>query len=47
MLAIIGGTGLYNLSHLKVLKEQEIATPFGKPSAPLLFGEYKGQKVIF
>jgi purine nucleoside phosphorylase len=30
MLAIIGGTGLYNLPHLKILKEQEIDTPFGK-----------------
>lgn len=47
MLAIIGGTGLYNLPHFKVLEEQEIDTPFGKPSAPLLFGEHRGQKIVF
>ncbi|KPJ68035.1 MAG: hypothetical protein AMJ43_01060 [Coxiella sp. DG_40] len=47
MLAIIGGTGLYDLPHFKVLEEREIGTPFGRPSAPLLFGEYDGQKVVF
>jgi 5'-methylthioadenosine phosphorylase len=47
MLAIIGGTGLYNLDGLNVLKEQIVETPFGKPSIPLIYGEYKNQNIIF
>ncbi len=35
MLAIIGGTGLYNIDGVELVSEQEIETPFGKPSAPV------------
>ena len=35
MLAIIGGTGLYNIDGVELVSEQEIDTPFGKPSAPV------------
>ncbi len=35
MLAIIGGTGLYNIEGVELVSEQEINTPFGKPSAPV------------
>ncbi|MEM7068529.1 MAG: S-methyl-5'-thioadenosine phosphorylase [Pseudomonadota bacterium] len=35
MLAIIGGTGLYNIEGLETVREVEIDTPFGKPSAPI------------
>jgi len=35
MLAIIGGTGLYNIEGVELVSEQEIDTPFGKPSAPV------------
>ena len=47
MLAIIGGTGLYNLDQLKIIKQQIVDTPFGKTSAPLIYGEYKNYKIIF
>lgn len=33
MLAIIGGTGLYNIEGVELVSEQEIDTPFGKASA--------------
>jgi len=35
MLAIIGGTGLYDIEGVEVISETEIDTPFGKPSAPV------------
>ncbi len=35
MLAIIGGTGLYDIEGLETVTEQEVDTPFGKPSAPI------------
>ena len=47
MLAIIGGTGLYGLEDFNIVQEKEVETLFGKPSAPLVFGEYAGQEVIF
>ncbi len=47
MLAIIGGSGLYALDEIKVIKEHNIDTPFGKPSAPVVEGEAFGSKVLF
>ncbi len=35
MLAIIGGTGLYDIDGLEIVSETPIDTPFGPPSAPL------------
>lgn len=35
MLAIIGGTGLYDIEGVETVSEHEIDTPFGKPSAPV------------
>jgi len=47
MLGIIGGTGLTQLDNLKITRRQIIRTPYGEPSAPLVFGEIAGDKVIF
>ena len=33
MLAIIGGTGLYDIDGVEIVSEKEIETPFGNPSA--------------
>jgi 5'-methylthioadenosine phosphorylase len=46
-LAIIGGSGLYNISGLQEPKEHEIDTPFGKPSAPVVVGTLEGRRVAF
>ena len=35
MLAIIGGTGLYDIDGLETVSEETIETPFGSPSAPV------------
>jgi 5'-methylthioinosine phosphorylase len=46
-LAIIGGTGLSQLTDLKVIKQDSVTTPYGKPSADYLTGELNGVEVIF
>jgi len=47
IIGIIGGSGLYSMSELKILKEKKVKTPFGNPSDALIFGELKGRKVVF
>lgn len=48
MLAIIGGSGIYDLPGLNVSEERIVETPFGSPSAPLIRGKYGPDKeVIF
>lgn len=47
MLGIIGGTGLTQLANLHVIRRQIIRTPYGEPSAPMLFGELGGHEVVF
>ncbi|MBI1300797.1 MAG: 5'-methylthioadenosine phosphorylase [Alphaproteobacteria bacterium] len=47
MLAIIGGSGLYALEEIDVVKEHDISTPFGKPSAPIVEGKAFGNTVFF
>lgn len=46
-LAIIGGTGLTQLAALTLSGRQEVDTPYGKPSAPLVSGTLAGQDVVF
>jgi 5'-methylthioadenosine phosphorylase len=47
MIGIIGGTGLYAMPELRSAQAQEIATPFGAPSAPLIRGTLHGREVAF
>lgn len=46
-IAVIGGSGLYELEGLQILEEREIDTPFGKPSAPIVIGQLGERKVAF
>jgi len=46
-LAIIGGSGLYEMSGLEGARELGVETPFGKPSAPVVTGILEGQQVAF
>lgn len=46
-IGVIGGSGLYELEGLTILKRVEMDTPFGKPSAPLVIAEFEGEEVIF
>jgi len=47
VLAIIGGSGLYDFPALKKATQMEVETPFGKPSAPIIIGTLEGKTVAF
>ncbi|MRR50191.1 MAG: S-methyl-5'-thioinosine phosphorylase [Rhodocyclaceae bacterium] len=47
MLAIIGGSGLTQLSSLDISHREVVRTPYGEPSAPLAFGRIRGRDVVF
>lgn len=46
-IAIIGGTGLNVFEGLTKHREEQVSTPFGSPSAALVYGELSGRSVIF
>ncbi len=46
-LAIIGGTGLYQLAGLQDVETLNPVTPYGAPSAPLRLGQLGGRRVVF
>lgn len=46
-LAIIGGTGLTSLKDLEIVRREVMHTPYGEPSAPLVFGEMARNEVVF
>lgn len=46
-LAIIGGSGLYQMQGLEATEEINVDTPFGKPSAPITIGTLEGTRVAF
>lgn len=47
ILAVIGGSGLYNFKDLTDIETIEMDTPFGKPSAPITLGNLMGKPVAF
>jgi 5'-methylthioadenosine phosphorylase len=47
MLAIIGGTGLYDLAGMQITKEHTPETPFGRASGPVLQGRLHGEEILF
>jgi len=46
-LAIIGGSGLYEIDSLEVIKRHTIETPFGAPSDEIIEGQLAGRSVFF
>lgn len=47
MLAIIGGTGLYDLAGMQIQQELSPDTPFGRASGPVLQGRLHGRELLF
>ena len=47
LLAMIGGSGLYEMPGLRNTREYNGDTPFGKTSAPIIIGDLEGQSVAF
>lgn len=46
-LAIIGGSGFYQMPGLEETQEYDLNTPFGKPSAPIVIGTLENRRVAF
>lgn len=46
-LAIIGGSGLYEIDTLEIIQKHNIATPFGAPSDEIIEGKLSGRSVFF
>jgi 5'-methylthioadenosine phosphorylase len=47
MLAIIGGTGIYQMDQLDVIETRDVATPFGAPSSPIVRGKLGKHDILF
>ena len=46
-IAVIGGSGLYEMPGLADMQEIDINTPFGKPSSPIGIGTFNGHRIAF
>ncbi len=46
-LAIIGGSGIYEMPGVEIEEERAIETPWGLPSAPVTIGRLNGIRVLF
>ncbi|EDQ91957.1 uncharacterized protein MONBRDRAFT_14706 [Monosiga brevicollis MX1] len=44
---LIGGSGLYNMTGLEVIKKVKISTPFGDPSGEFIIGRLEGVECVF
>jgi 5'-methylthioadenosine phosphorylase len=47
VIGIIGGSGLYEMEGLEVLREERLSTPFGDPSDAYVCGRLDGRPVAF
>jgi 5'-methylthioadenosine phosphorylase len=46
-LAVIGGSGLYNMAAITDVETVDVDTPFGKPSGAIRIGGLRGKRVAF
>jgi len=46
-LAVIGGSGLYELNGLENTRSIDVDTPYGRTSAPILIGDLDGRMIAF
>ena len=47
IIGVIGGSGLYQMDGLKVVREVAVSTPFGKPSDKLVRGQLGDSELVF
>ena len=47
MLAIIGGTGIYDMDRLEVIERHTLDTPFGAPSSAIVRGKMGNHEILF
>ena len=46
-LAVIGGSGVYDMEALIDIEERQISTPFGDPSDAIVIGTLSGKRIAF
>jgi 5'-methylthioadenosine phosphorylase len=46
-LAVIGGSGVYDMEALTEIEEQHVTTPFGEPSDTIVVGTLSGKRIAF
>lgn len=46
-IAVIGGSGLYEMEGLENVRETRVSTPFGRPSDAVMLGTLSGKRVAF
>jgi 5'-methylthioadenosine phosphorylase len=46
-IAVIGGSGLYNMPEISHVDKVSVATPFGSPSGEITIGTLRGKRVAF
>ena len=47
VIGIIGGSGLYKIDGMQVIKRVSVKTPFGNPSDKFTIGKLEGKDLIF
>jgi len=47
VIGIIGGSGLYKIEGIQVIKQVTVKTPFGNPSDKFTIGNLEGKEVVF
>lgn len=47
VLAVIGGSGLYEFEDITDVETLDVSTPYGSPSSPITIGRINGKKVAF
>lgn len=47
LIAVLGGSGLYNMPQLTDIEERQLSTPFGPPSDAIVIGSLDGIRVAF
>jgi 5'-methylthioadenosine phosphorylase len=47
LVGIVGGSGLYEMEGLEVIREERVTTPFGDPSDAYILGRLHGRRVAF
>ena len=46
LLAVIGGTGFADIAGFSEERRETVVTPYGPPSAPLVYGSLRGQPIV-
>jgi 5'-methylthioinosine phosphorylase len=46
-LAVIGGSGFDRMQGLEIVRKEQVDTPFGRPSAPLIHGTFQARRILF